>query len=81
MKKDDLKNISTVELQNREKSLKTITYLLIGTLFLLFLVTIYTSIHSGFSALSALPFALLPIAILNLNSISEIKKELKARNV
>ncbi|WP_316782541.1 redox-active disulfide protein 2 [Pedobacter frigiditerrae] len=81
MSKKSLSELSNEELLKNEKTLKTITSMLAGAILLLFIVNIFLAFKKGFSALSAVPIALLPIVIINFNSLKEMKKEIKARNL
>ncbi|TCC86640.1 redox-active disulfide protein 2 [Pedobacter frigiditerrae] len=81
MSKKGLSELSNEELLKNEKTLKTITSMLAGAIFLLFVVNIFLAFKKGFSALSAVPIALLPIVIINFNSLKEMKKEIKARGL
>lgn len=81
MNSKKLNEMSNQELLKQQKLLRVITYMLAGMLLLLFALTTFLSLKKGFSALSVVPIALMPIVILNLNSLKEIKKELKSRNL
>jgi hypothetical protein len=81
MSKKSLSELSNEELLKNEKILKTVTSMLTGAIFLLFIVNIFLAFKKGFSALSAVPIALLPIVIINFNSLKEMKKEIKTRNL
>jgi len=69
------------ELLKNKKTFSAVTYTLAGMLLVLFGMGIYLSIKKGFSALSVVPIALMPIVIINLNTIKEINKEIKLRNL
>lgn len=73
--------MSDEELLKSQKSIKTITALLAGMLLFLFAINIFLAFKKGFSALSVVPIALLPIVIININTLKEIKKELNSRNI
>ena len=75
MKSKKLNELSNEELLKNEKSLKAITYMLAGTLLVLFVAGIVLTFKKGFSALSVIPIALLPILILNFNTLKEVKEE------
>jgi hypothetical protein len=79
MKNNKLNELSNEELLKQEKSLKVITYMLAGMLLVLFITNIILTFKKGFSALFAVPIALLPIVIINLNTLKEIKKVLDSR--
>lgn len=73
--------MSNEELLKSQKSIKTVTAILVGMLLFLFAVNIFLAFKKGFSALNAVPIALLPIVIINVNTLKEIKKELNSRNI
>lgn len=79
MKNNKFSEMSTEELLKSEKSLKTVTYIFGVALLFLFGLNIFLAVNRGFSASQVIPLALLPILILNLNSLKEIKKELDSR--
>lgn len=81
MKNKGLKELSNEELLKNEKSLKTITGMLAGALLVLLIINIFLAFKKGFSALSVVPIALLPILIVNFGSLKEMKKEIKSRNL
>ncbi|MFP9099688.1 redox-active disulfide protein 2 [Flavobacterium sp. RHBU_24] len=81
MKSKKPAEMTNEELLKSKKILAPVTYMLAGMLGLLFCLNIYNSLTKGFSALSVVPIALLPILIINLNAIKEINKEIKARNL
>jgi 1,4-dihydroxy-2-naphthoate octaprenyltransferase len=80
MESKKLQDLSTEELQKKEKTTKFLTGMLGGVLSMLFCLNIYTGITKGFSSLTAVPFALLPILILNIKNLKDIKKELDVRS-
>jgi len=71
--------ISTKKLLKNEKSLNTVSYIFAGALSLLFVINIFLVFYKGFSVSNIIPVALLPILILNMNTLKEIKKELQSR--
>ena len=72
--------MSLNELKNQEKTLKTVTYVLGGVLIVQFVVGIALSFTKGFSVFSILPFAFLPLMIINVNNLKKIKAEIATRN-
>lgn len=80
MKNNKLNELSSEELLKQEKSLKVITYTLAGMLFFLLIINIILTFKKGFNASFVIPIALLPIVIINLNTLKEIKKELNSRS-
>jgi Na+-transporting methylmalonyl-CoA/oxaloacetate decarboxylase beta subunit len=81
MNKPKLSELSNETLLKNEKILKASTYALAAVLVISFVVNIYVAVTKKFSALSVIPIAFLPILIINLNSLKEIKKEIKSRGL
>lgn len=77
--KKNFSEMSNEELIKTQKSLKIVTYLFGVVLLLLFGLNIYLIANKGFNASNVIPIALLPIFILNMNTLKEMKKELEAR--
>lgn len=82
METKKLTELSNEELFKRKKTTKFITGLLVGVLAVLVVLNLINIINKAQSWSSlAVPVALLPIAIINYNSIREINKELKSRGL
>ncbi|MBB4806533.1 hypothetical protein HNP38_001829 [Chryseobacterium defluvii] len=82
MKGKKIQEMSNEELLKHEKTVKTVTSLLCGALLVLFAATIFLNIvKKEFNPLTAVPIALLPILLININTLNEIKKEKKNRNL
>ena len=79
MKKKKFSEMTVEELIKTQKSFKTVTYLFGVVLLLLFVLNIFLVANKGFSASNVIPIALLPIFILNMNTLKEIKRELETR--
>jgi hypothetical protein len=80
----DTKSISEYtdeELVNNEKKIKVLTIMLTVAIVLLFLSTMFLTFKKGFSALTVIPIALLPILIININNWNKLKKEKADRNL
>ena len=75
MKNENFSDLSTEDLLKRQKTIKPLTILLIGTLVL----SLFITIKKGFTAVLVVPIALSPIAILNLNNLKNIQKEINSR--
>ena len=75
MKTKKPNEMTNEELLKNEKTIKSVTYTLSGMLLVLFVLNIFLAFKKGFSALFVVPLALLPIVIINLNTLKEIKKE------
>ncbi|GGD50748.1 hypothetical protein GCM10011514_13770 [Emticicia aquatilis] len=82
MENKKLTELSNEELLKRKKTTKFVTGLLLGMLTLLVILNIVNIINGkqNWTALTV-PLALIPIAIINFNSIKEINKELKSRGL
>ncbi len=79
MKKDTYADMSTEKLLSTKKSIKSVTGILAGMLTVLFAITLYQSITDKFTPLLIIPFALIPIVVINFINIKAIDKELKSR--
>ncbi len=75
-----LQEMSNEKLLEQKKAIGFLVGLLTGALLTLLAITIYISINQGFTPLLIVPFALLPILFLNVNTLRGIKKELHSRN-
>ncbi len=71
--------MSVEKLQQQAKTTKLVTGILAGMLAVLLVMAILLSIKKGFSTLVVVPFALLPIVIINMTSLKKIKQELESR--
>ncbi|EOR30079.1 hypothetical protein [Elizabethkingia meningoseptica] len=80
MKKENWSSLSTEDLNQKQKSIKSLTTMLIVTLIALFLISLFISLKKGFSPLLVIPIALLPVVSMNLNNLKNIKKEIDSRN-
>jgi hypothetical protein len=82
MKNKKISEMSNEELLKNEKNIKLVTSMFGGALFFLFAVTVFLNIvEKKFNVLTAVPIALLPIFIVNINTLKEIKKEKTARRI
>ncbi|HIC8644980.1 redox-active disulfide protein 2 [Elizabethkingia meningoseptica] len=80
MKKENWSSLSTEDLNQKQKSIKSLTTMLIVTLIALFLISLFISLKKGFTPLLVIPIALLPVVSMNLNNLKSIKKEIDSRN-
>ncbi|HAY3549691.1 redox-active disulfide protein 2 [Elizabethkingia meningoseptica] len=80
MKKENWSSLSTEDLNQKQKSIKSLTTMLIVTLIALFLISLFISLKKGFTPLLVIPIALLPVVSMNLNNLKNIKKEIDSRN-
>ena len=76
-----LEELSNEELLKREKMVKSVTYTLAGMLFVLFALSMFLTFKEGFTPLTVIPIALMPIVLANLGSIKKIQAERKLRGL
>ncbi|RZL45199.1 MAG: redox-active disulfide protein 2 [Pedobacter sp.] len=76
-----LEELSNEELLKREKMVKSVTYTLVGMLFVLFALSMFLTFKKGFTPLIVIPIALMPIVLANLGSIKKIQAERKLRGL
>lgn len=81
MEKENLHELSIEELIKKKKSLKFAFGLMVGSLVITLIVTIYLTNKNGFQLSNIIPFSFLPITAIIYNSSNNINKELKSRNV
>lgn len=81
MKNKPIVEFSNEELISNEKKLKAVTTLLMVSIPLLFLSTVFLTFKEGFSPLTVIPLALIPILVLNVNKWNQLKKEKTNRNL
>lgn len=81
MKNNNLKDLSNEELLKKEKTIKTLIYILFGGLLALFVINSIYITQKGFSPLNIIPIALLPTLIINMVNLQQIKKEIRARSL
>jgi hypothetical protein len=79
MSKEKLSELSIETLLKNEKSTKAMTYCLVGMLLVLIIINLFV-LKKGFLG-AAFPLALMPIVMINLGSLKEVKKELKSRGL
>jgi Na+-transporting methylmalonyl-CoA/oxaloacetate decarboxylase beta subunit len=78
-KQPDLSELSLDELEKKLKTLKIANSFFIVSIVLQFFSGIYLTINKGFSPFLVLPVAFLPLLIININSIKNIKAEIVKR--
>ena len=81
MNKKKLAELSDEELLKNEKNLKRINAMMVGAMAVLLVINIFLAFKKGFSALSIVPVALLPILIVNFSTLKEMKAEIKLRKI
>ena len=77
---EDLTKLSIEELTKKLKTTKVTTGALAGVISVQFVVGIFLTIKQGFNMFIVLPFAFLPILIINFTSIKKLKEEIAKRN-
>jgi len=79
MKIQALKEMATEELQKKLKTQKMMTGILLGLVFVMFVVTFLPTLAEQSIAQKILPFAFIPLLVVNFLSIKKMKKELELR--
>lgn len=79
MAQKPLTEMTNEELQKNAKTMKTATIVLAACLGLMFLSGIFLTFKKGFSVSTVLPFAFLPILIMNLQNWKKTKEEIAKR--
>ncbi len=80
MKENPYSKLSLDELNTKVKKLKKATSTITGLLMIAMFVVIFLVIRQGFSTMTLVPTALLPMLIVNIMSLNAIQKEIKSRN-
>jgi formate/nitrite transporter FocA (FNT family) len=84
MKNTKISEMSNEKLLEQKKLTQLVTGVLAGMLMALLVLVILLIIKKGFNAtsisLGIIPFALMPILVMNWNNVKEIRKELDSRN-
>lgn len=79
MKKSNFEKYTDEQLINKGKQTKTLSFILLGLLIVLLIVTGYQSITTEFNPLIIIPFALFPIVIANYAMAKKIRTEINSR--
>ncbi|QRY55545.1 hypothetical protein [Sphingobacterium siyangense] len=77
MENNKITEIATEKLKERFRMLKVLTYTLAGVLLVSVIFNLF--VFKKAPSLMIVPLALLPIVIINMNNISQIRKELAKR--
>lgn len=80
MKENPYAKLSLEQLHTKAKKLKKATSTITGLLMIAMFAVIFLAIRQGFSMMTLVPTALLPILGINLMSLNTIQKEIKSRN-
>lgn len=81
MKTKNLNEMSKDVLLKYKKTLESVPYIFAAALLMVFYITIFQFLKNGFTALSVIPIALLPLLIMNFSTLQEIKKETNNQNL
>jgi hypothetical protein len=73
MKKDNYSTFTLEELKQREKTQKTATGIFIGCVMVMVLAGIFITFKNGFGVFSIMPVAFLPLMIINIKNLKEIR--------
>ncbi|AKD57521.1 hypothetical protein [Spirosoma radiotolerans] len=83
MKSQKIEEMSNEALLKHKKTTELATGMLAGALSILLVMTVFLTIKKGLHAtsisLGVIPFAFMPILIINWNNLKAIKKELNSR--
>jgi|JI8StandDraft_2_1071088.scaffolds.fasta_scaffold08148_2 hypothetical protein len=79
MTPEKLSKMKLPELTKQEKALKIATPILAGLLAIMFVLSGLLFVRQGFSAVSTLPIAFLPLLIVNITNLKKIRKEISSR--
>lgn len=79
MANKQLSEIPEDELKKREKEMTVAVILLSTTVMIMLISAIFGFMKKGFTATTILPFAFLPLAIINFQNLKKIKAELALR--
>lgn len=80
-KQTDYSELSTKDLLAKKKTTVFVAAFFGGILTVLFIVTILITIKDVFTPFLCLPFAFLPILIININEVNSLNKEVKSREL
>ncbi|GGD60248.1 hypothetical protein GCM10011514_25260 [Emticicia aquatilis] len=79
MKENPYAKLSLDELKTKAKNLKKATSIFTGILMVLIFAVVFLAIRQGFSMMTLVPTALLPMLIINIMSLNTIQKEIQSR--
>ena len=80
MKSKTITEMTMEELQKYEKTMKTATIILGICVGIMFIISILLLVKRGFSVQTVLPFAFLPLFIMNMTNWKKVKAEIASRN-
>ena len=79
MAQKQLSEMTEDELKKNIRMMTIAVTVIIVSIIIMFISAIYTYTRKGFSVTAVLPFAFMPIAIINLVNLKKIKAELASR--
>jgi len=81
MKNKQLTEYTDEELISNEKKIKVLTIMLASSMIILFFTFIVLAIKKGFNPIMIIPIGLLPLLIVNITNLKNIKKEKERRGL
>ena len=78
---DNLSKLNNEELLKKGKSLKIITFILVGLLVVSIIASILNYLENGFRISTLMPIILLAIVFPNIATLKSIKKEIEERGL
>ena len=81
MKNKQLTEYTDEELISNEKKIKVLTIMLASSMIVLFFTFIVLAIKKGFNPIMIIPIGLLPLLIVNIMNLKNIKKEKERRGL
>jgi SNF family Na+-dependent transporter len=79
MNENPYAKLTLEQLKNQAKTVKTIMSIFSGMLLVLVFAVVFLGIRQGFSTISVIPVALLPILFVMLNNLKTIQEEIQSR--
>lgn len=79
MAQKQLSEMTEEELKKNIRMMTIAVTVIIVSIIIMFISAIYTYTRKGFSVTAILPFAFMPIAIINLMNLKKMKAELNSR--
>ncbi len=80
MAQKQLSEMSEEELKKNIKLVTVAVAVITASILIMFISAVYSYAKKGFTATVVLPFAFMPIAIMNFMNLKKIKAELDSRN-
>jgi hypothetical protein len=80
MKREDLKQVPTEDLQKKYKTFKMAFYVMAGIVGIMFVISFFNWKAAGFSASVLLPVFFIPLVLVNYLNLKKIGNELTSRD-